>query len=549
MTDLIRVYVQASIARDRGRRPSRLGLPLIVAVGIALRLVHITQPFVDQWSWRQSDAAMIARHFSEDGFRIWWPRIDWFGDVAGYVGTEFPLVPAVAAILYHVVGVHDWIGRLVSVAAFALAAPLLHQLVVPVAGRRAAITATVAFAIMPLSVFAGRSFMPDMTALMLSTAALVAFRRWLDARASTPWAIVAASTLSLALLVKLPAATVGGPLVYLAWTRGGGRIFRDARLWWIAAAAWIPAVIWYAHALQVARAYEPHHMFGEGGIGFVAATEYLARLHSFVFSGTTLTAFAVAAAGLFLAPRTRERWLFHWWAVSGLAFTIIAGLGSGHPWYQLPLVAPVAAFVGIACDRLLGAAHARHRRWAVGAVIAALTLCAYQTVSALAPLYAGWGEPLRQAGLAIQRRQIPARAVFIDDGDPLGIYYSGQPGWHFLLRFGSEPATSEEAIMALEELRSRNATLLVTTRYTDWWLTYYRAFGDHVRSRYPAVNSTNDFTIYDLRPAGTAAASGRISTFSRTTQVPGSRMVRARSRDTRERRAPMHAASDVTSGK
>ncbi len=91
---------QAAIGCDSPRRQGWLVLALIVVVGIALRLIHITQPFVDQWSWRQSDVAMIARHFSEDGFRIWWPRIDWFGDVAGYVGTEFPLVPAVAALLY-----------------------------------------------------------------------------------------------------------------------------------------------------------------------------------------------------------------------------------------------------------------------------------------------------------------------------------------------------------------------------------------------------------------------------------------------------------------
>jgi hypothetical protein len=512
LPDLMRLRSQAAIWCDIPRRQGWLALALIVVVGIALRLIHITQPFIDQWSWRQSDIAMIARHFSEDGFRIWWPRIDWFGDVAGYVGTEFPLVPAVAATLYHVVGVRDWVGRVVSVAAFAVAAPLLHQLVVPVAGRRAAISATVAFAIMPLSVFAGRSFMSDMTALTFSMAALVAFRRWLNARDSTRWAIVAGSTLSLALLVKLPAATVGGPLVYLAWTRGGVRSFRDARLWLIAVAAWVAPVIWYAHALHVARAYEPHHMFGEGGIGFVTAVEYLARLRSFIFSGTTLTAFVVAAVGMCLAPRTRERWLFHWWALSGLAFTIIAGLGSGHPWYQLPLIAPVAAFVGIACDRLLRAAHAAHRWLAVAAVIAGLTLCAYQAVGALAPMYVAWGEPLRQAGLVIQRRGIPARAVFIDDGDPLGIYYSGQPGWNFLLRFGSEPATSEEAIMALEQLRSRGATLLVTTRYTNWWFTEYREFGEHVRARYPVVRSADEFTIYDLQPAGSAAASGTLST-------------------------------------
>ena len=48
---------------------------------------------------------------------------------------------------------------------------------------------------------------------------------------------------------------------------------------------------------------EPHHMFGEGGIGFVTAIEYPARLRVFVFSGTTLTVFVVAAAGMCLAPR------------------------------------------------------------------------------------------------------------------------------------------------------------------------------------------------------------------------------------------------------
>jgi hypothetical protein len=177
----------------------------------------------------------------------------------------------------------------------------------------------------------------------------------------------------------------------------------------------------------------------------------------------SVAAFALAApltaAGLFLAPRTRERWLFHWWALSGLAFTIIAGLGSGHPWYQLPLIAPVAAFVGIACDRLLRAAHAGHRRLAVAAVIAGLTLCAYQTVGALAPLYVAWGEPLRQAGLDIQRRRIPARTVFYRRWGSPGHLLQRPPGWHFLLRFGSEPATSEEAMMALEQLRARDATL------------------------------------------------------------------------------------------
>jgi len=35
----------------------------VLVVGVLLRLVKISQPFIDEWSWRQSDIAMIADNF------------------------------------------------------------------------------------------------------------------------------------------------------------------------------------------------------------------------------------------------------------------------------------------------------------------------------------------------------------------------------------------------------------------------------------------------------------------------------------------------------
>src|SRR5207245_821102 len=80
---------------------------LLWIFAVAIRLTLIDQPYVDDWSWRQSDVAAIARNFFEHGFRFGYPQIDWAGSSAGYVGTEFPILPFLAAICYKFSGIHE----------------------------------------------------------------------------------------------------------------------------------------------------------------------------------------------------------------------------------------------------------------------------------------------------------------------------------------------------------------------------------------------------------------------------------------------------------
>src|SRR4029077_9396670 len=102
-------------ARCRGKL-----LVAIWTLAVAARLVFINQPYVDYWSWRQSDVAAIARNFFEYGFRFGYPQIDWAGGSGGYVGTEFPILPFLAAICYKFAGIHEWIGRSQSVIFFGI---------------------------------------------------------------------------------------------------------------------------------------------------------------------------------------------------------------------------------------------------------------------------------------------------------------------------------------------------------------------------------------------------------------------------------------------
>jgi hypothetical protein len=45
------------------RRREWLALSTILACGLLIRVIELSQPFVDAWSWCEADVAMIAENF------------------------------------------------------------------------------------------------------------------------------------------------------------------------------------------------------------------------------------------------------------------------------------------------------------------------------------------------------------------------------------------------------------------------------------------------------------------------------------------------------
>src|SRR5689334_19298405 len=116
------------------RRTPQIAIVVSIVV-IAVRLIAIDQPFIGDWSWRQSDVAAIARNYFHGGFHFARPQIDWAGDQPGYVGTEFPILPFAAALCYKIVGVHEWVGRVQGVTFFAISLPFFFLLARDILGR------------------------------------------------------------------------------------------------------------------------------------------------------------------------------------------------------------------------------------------------------------------------------------------------------------------------------------------------------------------------------------------------------------------------------
>ena len=517
---------------------SKWMLILIVLAAVVVRLIGIGQPFIDLWSWRQSDVAAIARNFLETGFHFSYPQIDWAGTAPGFVGTEFPILPFVAALCYKVTGVQEWVGRIQGVILFAAALPFFFLLVRRIFGEVVGIWATFFYAFAPLSVVASRAFMPDIPSLSLALVGTYFFVVWLEEKDRRAL-IVSALLFSLSFLIKMPTAVIGLPLFYLAitaWRDGrrfhsqggalskppfgngksedGGlesaapwgdtlkRLFTSLQLWLFALIALVPSALWYWHAHGIAKTHYPYHFFGGGGFQIMNAGWYWKIADLTVRSSLTPMLSVLAIVGAFVTPRGKYTRIFHWWLAAMIAFIFFVGWGNRHQWYQLPLVPIAAVFAGCACQWVASRFQSRRALLAVASVLLAAFFVFSSHQSAL-PLIRPTAAGLRNLGLELREATTPtALIVAADEGDPTVFYYAHRKGWHFPEEgvYHGNPLDSAQLIANLEKLRDRGATHLVFYEGTSWWLKEYREFAERLASSATLVEETPEFTIFRLQP-------------------------------------------------
>lgn len=511
-------------------RTTKIAIGLSI-LAIAARFVLIDQPFIDKWSWRESDVAAIARNFLQNGFHVARPQIDWAGDQPGYVGTEFPILPFIAALCYRIFGIHEWVGRTQAVLFFALSLPFFFLMVRQIFGPVAALWALFFYSFTPLNIMASRCFIPDMPSLSLSLIGLYFFVRWIEDRRSSAF-FVSAAALSLSILIKVTSIVIAAPILYLTvaavydrrrdrerrFPKSTGRS-RDRpslsfgahrtplQLAAFAAIVVLPAVVWYWHAYQIAQKFYPFHFFGEGGIRIESANWYFDIVSRLFTSSLTPLLSILALIGLFFVPRETFARVFHWWLFAMILFIVAVGYGNRHPWYQLPLVPISAVFAGQLCARIMALPRfarpnsypALFMRAGFSLVLIAFAACALAYVQIL---YLPIAAPFRRAGMEL-KKITPRDALIVaaDDGNPTLFYYAERKGWHFPEKDGmwqGAPRDSGQAIVDLEQLRTRGASYFVFPQDSFWWLNYYTDFGQYLNGSAALIKATSDFKIYQL---------------------------------------------------
>jgi 4-amino-4-deoxy-L-arabinose transferase-like glycosyltransferase len=487
-------------------RAPRLAIAMSI-LAVAVRFIGINQPFEDNWSWRQSDVAAIARNYFQGGFHFARPQIDWAGDQPGYVGTEFPILPFLAAICYKIFGVHEWVGRIQSIILFAISLPFFFLLVRKLLGETAATWALFFYSFAPLGIMASRCFMPDTPSLALSIIGLYFFQRWLE-RASPSSFFASALCISLSILIKATSILIVAPLLCLIvaavydsrWRERFDAYKAPLQLTTFVAVTILPSAIWYWHAYEISVQFYPHHFFGAGGVKIMSLPWYLKIGKEIVTSELTPILCMLGTAGLLLTRSTSRALSFHWWLAAMILFIVVVGYGNRHPWYRLPFVPIGAVFAGAACKFIAAKIPNREAKIAASALL--VILFGFSSLVYTRSFYRPISAPMRSAGLALNRITLPdSLIVAADNGDPTVLYYAERKGWHFLEKDGiyyGDPDGSEPAIVDLEVLRAKGASYLVFTANTAWWLDLYSEFRQRVEATATPIETTSEYKIYRL---------------------------------------------------
>ena len=473
---------------------------LIIISGFLTRLINIKLPLLEVASWRQCDTAAIARNFYYNGMDIFYPQILAGGATEGYFGeTEFHIYPFTVALLYKIFGVHEFLGRLVSILAFCGGAFFLYKLSRKYVDKASSLIALLFYTFNPYIFFYSRSFQPESSMLFLSIAMLYFFSEWIDKEG---WKRFALMTLcaTAAFLIKLPTICLGLPLLYLCLKKYKYNFVMKWQLWLFVCLSLIPTFLWYKHShylvslnnhswsnLQLSN-YSIY--FGSSFYSRVFYTEILER--DLLFVGG-----AFLVLGIIFTFKKKEFGYIRYWL---LAIIIVFFLGAEktmvHTYYTIPLIAPASIFIGYAiCNstRLISA-------YRITGIRKAILLTLYLLIVVLLPII-GYHKitgrykakrlakdyRVRDAGMVIDK--IAAKDDLIIGsqwGGPEILYYSNRRGW--------STGVYACSIGFIEDCRRSGAKYFVTTKLD----VIDSNIIDYLKKNYKTIKSTNEYLIVKL---------------------------------------------------
>lgn len=420
------------------------GIYYILPLAFLSRLIHITYPVTGWHSWRQSDTASISRNFFEYCQNIFYPQINWGGSGTGFVESEFQLYTYMVSLLYGIFGVHDIIGRLISVCFSVLTVLGIYLLVKKIMDERTALWSAFIYAILPLNIFYGRAFMPDAFMLMCAVYSVYFFSEWLDS-GKLKYFILTWLFTSAAVLLKLPTLYIGLPLLYLAFSKYGTSLFRKASLYLLALIILAPVALWYNHA---------HRLFVNGGSSFgiwtfgddkwgmftlLADASWYNDIFfkSIAERHLTYAGFVLAVWGLFIKRKFPKEMLFDVWLAAILIFIFVAAQAHrAQEYYTLPISIPLSVFIAKVLAGNLSKQYLQSnvfsKRFASYFVTVCLILICVLSYMRLARFYNGesFDAPAIIMGSEIQNVTSPGEKIItVSNGNPVYLYHAHRFGW------------------------------------------------------------------------------------------------------------------------
>lgn len=410
-------------------------LALIVLLGFFLRLYHVTYPYLDHHSWRQTTTAMITDNLYNNNFNILRPEIDWRGNEESTISYELQITPFLTAILYFFLGIQDFVGRIMPIVFSLLSIIYLYKLINFYFDEKLALFVSFVYSILPLNIFFGRVLMPEAGMMFFTIAALFYFSIFIR-NTSLKNLIVATIFISLAFLTKLTNLYLLIPLFFILISHYKSQIISNKKILLyttilILVALGI-ALLYYTYIQNVATLKEIPKIGtkqGWGNIEIWSNSMFYKTLwqrgETIIFTQLGIFLFFI---GLALHSLNKHKLIFFGW-LGGIIFYILAIANANyvHSYYQMPLIPIGAFFIGLTLYKIYQAKYIKLLSFALSAILI------YLSVFNALPMYGMYAYSALDAGNKLKQidnsnslvLSVPHRR----DMMPEILYYANRKGW------------------------------------------------------------------------------------------------------------------------
>jgi 4-amino-4-deoxy-L-arabinose transferase-like glycosyltransferase len=237
------------------KHPSEVVLIFVLFLAaLGIRLFQLTNPPNDFYMVRQYRSLLIARgmYYAQLPAAPQWQRDFAIAQWKGEGLIEPPIMESLAALSYHVIGEHIWVGRVYAILFWLAGGIAVWLLAKELSMWVGGIIALAYFLYLPFGVIASRAFMPDSLMTALIAWSFWALYRWEKLR-SWKSAILAGILIGIAILVKSVAVfpLLGAAAGLVISRRSVRRILADGQTWAVAGITAIPTVLFYFYGLFI----------------------------------------------------------------------------------------------------------------------------------------------------------------------------------------------------------------------------------------------------------------------------------------------------------
>jgi 4-amino-4-deoxy-L-arabinose transferase-like glycosyltransferase len=322
-----------------------IALIALMAGGIGLRLINLTNPPLDFHADRQLRGAIIARGMyyqmldnvdttqQQIAIKLWKNLVEY----------EPPILERIVAITYYLTGgEHLWIARLYTTLFWVIGGITLYALTSRLTSRGAALFSLAFYLFSPFSVTASRSFQPDPFMVMWIILAMYCLYRWAEEQ-SWKWAVLTAVCVGIAAVVKIFAAVMLAPALCIVVlnTNKGKKFLQNKQVWLMAAICIMIPASYYLLSIGARSA----SFFSFWTVSYwyliLKLRFYLSWLDT---AGSVIgksTIFFSLAGGLLLSSKGRQL-AAGLWLGYGIYGLLVPYQISTHDYYSLALI-PLAA--------------------------------------------------------------------------------------------------------------------------------------------------------------------------------------------------------------